>query len=162
MNNISLSSIITMSNCALDRRTSLYLYVPGFPRGLQTCYVLSERSKKLQLKKNQGSVLVAESAHISQKAQFGLVMKIKDVQNQVYDFHLGFRCTYQLVTVTSVNQAVRCGVSWQPITMADYNQICPSVCSWVTRPEEPKSGNQVRVHSQLALKCFQVLSNIKI
>ena len=36
---------------------------------------MSERSKEMrEQKQNKGSVLVAESAYISQKAQFGLVM----------------------------------------------------------------------------------------
>ena len=49
---------------------------PGFQRQVfKHAKILSERSKKMkEQEKNKSSVLVAESAYISQKAQFGLVM----------------------------------------------------------------------------------------
>ena len=69
-------SIITRPNFALDRSTILCLYVPGFQRQVFThVKILSERSmESKEQKKNKGSVLVTESAHNSQNAQFGLVM----------------------------------------------------------------------------------------
>ena len=64
---------ITRPNCALDRITILCLYVTGFQT--QVFKILSERLKRMkEQKKNQGSVLVAESAYNAQNAQFGLVM----------------------------------------------------------------------------------------
>ena len=70
---------ITRPNCALDRRTILCLYVPGFHRQVfKPVEILSERSKESkEQKKNKGSVLVAESAFNARNAQFGLVMKFK-------------------------------------------------------------------------------------
>ena len=67
---------ITRPNCALDRRTILCLYVPGFQRQVfKHVKTLSKRSKKNnKQKKNKRSVLAAESAYNAQKAQFGLVM----------------------------------------------------------------------------------------
>ena len=70
--------IITRLNCALDRRTILFLYVPGFQRKVfKHVKILSERSKEMKKqKKNKESVLVAEyRAYNSQNAQFGLVRK---------------------------------------------------------------------------------------
>ena len=65
----------------------LYLYVPGF-QVFKHDKTLSERSKKVkEQKKNEGSVLVAESAYNSQNAQFGLVMVKFDVISQ-RSFHL--------------------------------------------------------------------------
>ena len=63
-------------NCALDRRLILCLYVPGFQRQIfKHVKVLSERSKKkIEQKKNKGSILDAECAYNSQNTQFGLVM----------------------------------------------------------------------------------------
>ena len=63
-------------NCALDRRTILCLYVPGFHRQVfKPVEILSERSKESkEQKKKKGSVLVAESAFNARNAQFGLVM----------------------------------------------------------------------------------------
>ena len=68
--------ILTRSNCALDRRTILCLYVLGFQRQVfKHDKNLSERSTKMKKKKkNKGSVLVAESAYNSQNTHFGLVM----------------------------------------------------------------------------------------
>ena len=65
--------VITRPNCALDRRTILCLYVPGFQRQVfKQVKILSERSKgNKEQKRNKGSVLVEESAY---NAQFGLVM----------------------------------------------------------------------------------------
>ena len=67
---------VTRPNGALDRRTILCLYVPGFHRQvIKHVKILSERSKEMkEQKKNKGSVLVAESAYNAQNAQFGLVM----------------------------------------------------------------------------------------
>ena len=72
---------ITRPNFALDRRTILCLYVPGFQRQVfKHVKILSERSKeKKEQKKNKGSVLVAESACNAQNAQFGLVMGLNDI-----------------------------------------------------------------------------------
>ena len=69
---------ITRPNCALDRSTILCLYVPGFQRQVfKYVKILSELSKRRkEQKKNKGSVLVAESAHNAQNAQFGLVMSV--------------------------------------------------------------------------------------
>ena len=66
----------TMPNCELDRRTILCLHAPGFQRQVfKHVKFLSERSNELkEKKKNQRSVLVAESAYNSQNTQFGLVM----------------------------------------------------------------------------------------
>ena len=63
-------SSITRPNCALDRRSNLCLYVPGFQRQVFTHVEnLSERSKEMkERKKNKGSVLVSESAHSLQNA----------------------------------------------------------------------------------------------
>ena len=62
---------------SLDRRTILCLYVPGFRRQVFIhVNFLYEQSKEMkEQKKNKMSVLVAESAYISQNAQFDLVMK---------------------------------------------------------------------------------------
>ena len=67
---------LTSPNCALDRRTILCLYIPGFQRQVfNYVKILSERSKESkEQKKNKGSVLVADSAYKVQNAQFGLVM----------------------------------------------------------------------------------------
>ena len=74
--NKNLKMNLTRPNCALDRRTVLCLYVPGFHRQVfKHGKILSERSKKMkEQKKNKGSVLVAESAYNAPNAQFGLVM----------------------------------------------------------------------------------------
>ena len=55
------------------------LYVPGFQRQVfKHIKVLAERSKKMkEQKKDERSILVAESAYNSQNAQFGLVMSVK-------------------------------------------------------------------------------------
>ena len=68
-----INSKITRPNCALD----LCLYVPGFQRQLlKQVETLSYRSNEMkEQKKNKMSVLVADYAYNSQKAQFGLVMK---------------------------------------------------------------------------------------
>ena len=68
---------ITRQNCALDMRTILCLYVPGFQTQVfKHIKILSEGSKEMkEQKKNKGSVIVAESADNAQNAQFGLVMK---------------------------------------------------------------------------------------
>ena len=59
------------------RRKNLCLYIPGFHRQvLKHVKILSERSKKRKNKKNKGSVFVAESAHNSQNAQFGLLLSV--------------------------------------------------------------------------------------
>ena len=72
---------ITRPICALDRRTILCLYVPGFHgQVFKHVKILSERSKKMkEQKKNKWSVLVAESAYNIQNAQFGLVMNTEIV-----------------------------------------------------------------------------------
>ena len=71
-----IGQIITSPNCALDRRTILCLYVPGFQRQvLKHVKNLSKLSKEsIKQMKNKGGVLVAESACNAQNAQFGLVM----------------------------------------------------------------------------------------
>ena len=76
---------ITRPNCALNRRTILCLYVPGFQRQVSKhVIILSERSKKMkEQKKNKGSVLVAESAYNSQNAHFGLVMFEELIKSQI-------------------------------------------------------------------------------
>ena len=76
--------IYTRPNCALDGRTMLCLYVPGFHRqGLKRVQVSSQRSKKMrEQKKNKASVLVSESAYNSQNSQFGLRMKNKKNQKK--------------------------------------------------------------------------------
>ena len=68
---------IMRPNNALDKCTILCLYGPGFQRQVfKHVKFVSERSKEMKKqKKNRGRVLVAESAYISQKAQFGLVMQ---------------------------------------------------------------------------------------
>ena len=68
---------ITRPNFALDRRTILWLCVPGFKRQVfKHVKTLSEQSKRMrEQKKNKGRVLLAESACNSQNIQFGLVMK---------------------------------------------------------------------------------------
>ena len=52
--------------------------------------ILSERSKEsTEQEKNQGSVLVAESAYNAQKAQFGLVMGVhtrRDIRKSKYRY----------------------------------------------------------------------------
>ena len=70
------NTFITRPNSALDRRTILCLYVPGFQRQVfKQVKILSERSKEIkQQKKNKGSVLVAVFAYNAQNAQFGLLM----------------------------------------------------------------------------------------
>ena len=67
---------ITRPNCALDMRTILCLYVPGFQRQVfKHVKIVLERSKEMKKqKKKKGTVLVAESAYISQNAQCGLLM----------------------------------------------------------------------------------------
>ena len=69
----------TGENFAMDRRTFLCLYFPGFPgQVFKPGKILSEQLKKLkEQKKNKGSFPVAESAYNAQKAQFGLVMASK-------------------------------------------------------------------------------------
>ena len=85
-------SDITRPNCALDRRTILYLYVSGFQRQVfNHVGIFSERSqKKKEQKKNKGSVFVAESAHNAQNAQFGLLMEL-------------FKNTYSIATQIDAN-----------------------------------------------------------
>ena len=72
------SPIITRPSCALDRRTILCLYVPGFQiQAFKHDKSLLECSKRIkEQKKNEGSVLVEESAYNSQIAQLGLVMMV--------------------------------------------------------------------------------------
>ena len=62
--------------CALDRRTILGLYDPGFQRQFfKLVKKISEQSKEMkEQKKNNGRVFVAESICFSQNAQFDLVM----------------------------------------------------------------------------------------
>ena len=65
-----------MPNCALDMRTFLCLYVPGFKKQVFKHFnFVTEQSKEMKEKKNKGSVLVADKAFFSQKVHFGLVMK---------------------------------------------------------------------------------------
>ena len=68
--------IITIPFCALDRSTTLCLCVPGFQRQVfKHVKTLSERSSKMkEHNQNKGSIFAAESAKISQKAQFSLAM----------------------------------------------------------------------------------------
>ena len=75
---LSSDPTITRPNCALDRRTILCLYVPGFQSQVfKHDKILSEQSKRMiEQKKKNWSALVAESAHSSQNTQFGLVMKL--------------------------------------------------------------------------------------
>ena len=63
---------ITRPNCALDWRTILCRYVPGFQRQVfKHVKILSERSKESkEQKNNKGSVLVAESAYNAQNAHW--------------------------------------------------------------------------------------------
>ena len=67
----------------MDRRTVLCLYVPGFSKQVfKHVSILSEPSPKIkEQKKKKGSVLDAESAYISQNAQFGFVMFFKHFTN---------------------------------------------------------------------------------
>ena len=67
---------ITRPNCALDRRTILCLYDPGFQRqAFKNVKTLSEQSNKInEQEKIKGRVLVVESTYNSQNAQFGHVL----------------------------------------------------------------------------------------
>ena len=60
--------VIKRPNCALDRRTILCLYIPGFQSHVfKHVKILSKRLKKMkEQKKNKGSVLVTECAYNSQ------------------------------------------------------------------------------------------------
>ena len=56
----NISMHITRPNCALDRRTALCLYVPGFQRQVfKRVNVFSERiEESKEQKKNKGTVIV--------------------------------------------------------------------------------------------------------
>ena len=77
-----ISDSIRRPNCALDRRTILYLYVPaGFQRQIfkHVYFFCRSDGKTKDQKKNKGSVLVVESSDNCQNAQIGLVKKfLKD------------------------------------------------------------------------------------
>ena len=62
--------IITRPNCALDRRTVLSLYTPGFQRQVLKVVKFCRIDKRNW--KNKGSVLLAESAYNLQKTQLYL------------------------------------------------------------------------------------------
>ena len=68
-NKNSKATSIMRPNCALDRRTILCLFIPGFQRQVfKHGKILSERSKRLKKqKKNKRSVLFVESVFNTQK-----------------------------------------------------------------------------------------------
>ena len=76
---------ITRPNCALDRRKISCLYVPGFQSQVyKHDEGFSEQIKKFKKqKKKKLNILVAESAYISHKAQFVLVMFFFSLVNLV-------------------------------------------------------------------------------
>ena len=71
------------ANLCTGKRTISCPYVPGFQSQdfnnfKQVKFVSELLTEMKEQKKNKGSVLVSESAYISHKAQFGLVMKFNE------------------------------------------------------------------------------------